>query len=70
MTATPTPRRITGPLKTWYDMHEALAHEVTALADQATTTDGHAYAWGINNAGQVGDGTTTNRAVPTRVTLL
>lgn len=29
------PRRITGPLKTWYDMHEALDHEVRALADLA-----------------------------------
>jgi hypothetical protein len=27
------PRRVTGPLKTWYDMHEALGHEVRALAD-------------------------------------
>jgi hypothetical protein len=30
-----TPRRVTGPLKTWYDMHEALSHEVRALADLA-----------------------------------
>jgi hypothetical protein len=29
-------RKVTGPLKTWYDLHEALAHEVRALADQAT----------------------------------
>ena len=34
MTAASTPRRITGPLKTWYDLHEALQHEATALADQ------------------------------------
>jgi len=26
---------VTGPLKTWYDMHEALGHEVRALADLA-----------------------------------
>lgn len=26
------------------------------------------YCWGLNNAGQVGDGTTTNRTVPTRIT--
>ncbi len=37
MTSTPdATRRVTGPLKTWYDMHEALAHEVRALADLAT----------------------------------
>jgi hypothetical protein len=29
------PRRVTGPLKTWYDMHEALGHEARALADMA-----------------------------------
>ena len=28
--------RITGPLKTWYDLHEALAHEVTGIAADAT----------------------------------
>lgn len=28
-------RVVTGPLKTWYDMHEALAHEARALADLA-----------------------------------
>ena len=29
--------RITGPLKTWYDLHEALAHEVTGIAADAAT---------------------------------
>jgi hypothetical protein len=29
------PRRVTGPLKTWYDLHEALGHEARALADLA-----------------------------------
>jgi hypothetical protein len=28
-------RRIQGPLKTWYDLHEALAHEVTGIAADA-----------------------------------
>ena len=31
------------------------------------TTDGTAYCWGYNPFGQLGDGTTTNRASPTRV---
>jgi len=26
--------RITGPLKTWYDLHEAIAHEIDALVTQ------------------------------------
>ena len=29
-------RVVVGPLKTWYDLHEALGHEVRALADLAT----------------------------------
>jgi hypothetical protein len=37
MTADTTPRRITGPLRTWYDLHEALGHEARALADLAPT---------------------------------
>ncbi|HQY46300.1 MAG TPA: FG-GAP-like repeat-containing protein, partial [Usitatibacteraceae bacterium] len=34
----------------------------------ATTTTGAALCWGANNFGQLGDGTTTNRLVPTAVT--
>ena len=33
----------------------------------ALTTDGEVYCWGRNNMGQLGDGTHTNRAVPTAV---
>ncbi|MFM8304694.1 MAG: hemerythrin domain-containing protein [Actinomycetota bacterium] len=29
------PARIAGPLRTWYDLHEALGHEARALADLA-----------------------------------
>ena len=35
MTDTSDPRRIQGPLKTWYDLHEALDHEVTGIAADA-----------------------------------
>ncbi len=36
----------------------------------ALTTDGLLYAWGYNGYGQLGDGTTTNRTVPTLCSAL
>ncbi|WP_445341496.1 RCC1 domain-containing protein [Bifidobacterium sp. ESL0820] len=33
----------------------------------AIGSDGYVYAWGLNNYGQLGDGTTTNRATPVKV---
>lgn len=32
------------------------------------TSDGEVFAWGQNNAGQCGSGTTTGQSVPRRVT--
>jgi hypothetical protein len=42
MTDTASTRRIQGPLKTWYDLHEALDHEATGIAAdaEALTLDG------------------------------
>ena len=35
----------------------------------AVTTDGKVYAWGSNNRGELGDGTTTNRSTPVAVDM-
>jgi alpha-tubulin suppressor-like RCC1 family protein len=35
----------------------------------ALTTTGTVYCWGLNSNGQIGDGSTTNRLVPTAVTI-
>jgi hypothetical protein len=66
MSTTVGPRRVTGPLKTWYDMHEALGHEVRALADLAvglasTGLDGFARRFAafdseLRNHSEVEDG--------------
>jgi uncharacterized repeat protein (TIGR02543 family) len=33
------------------------------------TTNGRVYAWGLNNEGQVGDGTTVNKLIPTLISF-
>jgi len=38
------------------------------LTVQALLSNGDLYAWGHNGSGQVGDGTTTHRSTPTKVT--
>ena len=36
----------------------------------AVVSDGRTFCWGVNNSGQIGDGTTTNRNVPTESLFL
>src|SRR5215469_15851543 len=40
-----------------------------AAPDGATASGSSVLAWGLNNAGQLGDGTTTERLAPVKVTL-
>lgn len=43
---------------------------VVAYADTTCAVlEGRAYCWGLNDRGQIGDGTTSNREVPRRVAL-
>ena len=37
------------------------------LHSLAIESDGSVWAWGLNSAGQLGDGTTTNRTSPIKV---
>jgi alpha-tubulin suppressor-like RCC1 family protein len=63
------PRSVTTTLKptqigvetNWADISVGMLHSV------ALKTDGSLWAWGQNNCGQVGDGSTNNNFTPTRI---
>ena len=57
-----TPTQV--PLSPGYGMKAVSAG---LFSTAAIGTDGALYTWGNNSAGQLGDGTTTNRSVPTRI---
>lgn len=56
-----TPQLVAGGL-TFYSLAAGASHTCGVSG-----ADGHAYCWGLNSDGQLGDGTLTNRAVPTQV---
>lgn len=45
----------------------AMHVEARGIGDCALSTDGHAFCWGYNDTGGIGDGTTTTRTTPTAV---
>ena len=59
-----TPVRVTGSLAT----KTVSAVACGTLHSLALTSDGEIHAWGINHAGQLGNGTTTGRDVPAKMT--
>tara|TARA_R110001599_G_scaffold343399_2_gene565952 strand:- start:676 stop:1887 length:1212 start_codon:yes stop_codon:yes gene_type:complete len=58
--ATSVPTQV-GSLTTWYNV---IAGDRTSFA---TKTDGTLWAWGFNNVGQLGDGSTTDRHSPVQI---
>ena len=64
-TASGTPVAVTGGM-TWSMISASRGGQPHTCA---VTTTGEVWCWGRNNTGQIGDGTTTQRLVPTRVPL-
>jgi alpha-tubulin suppressor-like RCC1 family protein/uncharacterized protein YjbI with pentapeptide repeats len=59
-----TPTAATMPTGVTFTSIDAVGSHTCAL-----TTTGTVYCWGANDYGQIGDGSTTNRLVPTAVTI-
>jgi alpha-tubulin suppressor-like RCC1 family protein len=52
---------VNAPADNWSNIDSCLGHTV------AIKTDGTLWSWGWNTSGQLGDGTTTDKYVPTRI---
>ncbi len=63
-TTTPTSASTTAPPSSFDGLVTGIAAGITTCA---STADGRAYCWGANFAGQVGDGTVTDRSTPVLV---
>jgi alpha-tubulin suppressor-like RCC1 family protein len=61
------PQTQMAPVMTLSGLFEAAHANGGSSHSLAVKQDGSSWAWGGNDAGQLGDGTTSNRAVPTRV---
>jgi alpha-tubulin suppressor-like RCC1 family protein len=60
-TARSSPVSVIGGITNWAQVSAGNYHSL------GVTADGIAYAWGFNNNGQLGDGTTTSRSSPVTV---
>ncbi|XP_068123830.1 RCC1 and BTB domain-containing protein 2 isoform X2 [Hyperolius riggenbachi] len=59
---------IPGPVSTNLINKKVISVACGSHHSLATTSDGEVYAWGYNNAGQIGSGSTANQPIPRRVT--
>ena len=62
----PSPTTI-GSLKTWSVIAAGEFHTVALLGSNCAVNGCPLYAWGYNQNGQLGDGTTTDKSTPTKI---
>lgn len=62
-----SPVAVLSGTKKWVKLPEENPYELRAAAMMAIADDGVTYAWGANDSGVLGDGTTTDRSSPVAV---